>query len=42
MTGGMIEDRGDLLKLVLNNGEVDWDGSKRFKPGDRIAFRVEC
>ena len=38
---GIIEDRGGLLKLVLNNRELDWDGSKRFKPGDRIDFRVE-
>lgn len=38
---GIIEDRGGLLKLVLNNRELDWDGSKRFRPGDRIDFRVE-
>jgi hypothetical protein len=38
---GIIEDRGGLLKLVLNNRELDWDASKRFKPGDRIDFRVE-
>ena len=38
---GIIEERGGLLKLVLNNRELDWDASKRFKPGDRIDFRVE-
>ena len=38
---GVIEDRGGLLKLVLNNRELDWDASKRFKPGERIDFRVE-
>lgn len=38
---GVIEDRGGLLKLVLNNRELDWDDSKRFKIGDRIDFRVE-
>ena len=38
---GIIEDRGGLLKLVLNNRELDWDDSRRFKPGDRIDFRVE-
>jgi hypothetical protein len=38
---GVIENRGDLLKLILNNREIDWPGSKRFKPGDRIDFRVE-
>lgn len=38
---GVIENRGDLLKLILNNREIDWAGSKRFKPGDRIDFRVE-
>jgi len=37
---GVIEDRGGLLKLVLNNRELDWDASKRFKPGERIDFRV--
>jgi len=38
---GVIENRGDLLKLILNNREINWSGSKRFKPGDRIDFRVE-
>lgn len=38
---GIIEERGGLLKLVLNNRELDWDASKRFKPRDRIDFRVE-
>jgi hypothetical protein len=38
---GVIENRGDLLKLILNNREIDWTGSRRFRPGDRIDFRVE-
>ena len=38
---GVIEDRGGILKLVLNNRDFDWQGSKKFKPGDKIDFRVE-
>ena len=38
---GVIENRGDLLKLIINNREINWAGSKRFKSGDRIDFRVE-
>ena len=38
---GVIEDRGGLLKLVLNNRDFDWRASKNFKPGDKIDFRVE-
>jgi len=37
---GVIESRGDLLKLVLNNREINWSGSRRFRPGDKIDFRV--
>ena len=38
---GVIEDRGGILKLVLNNRDFDWRASKNFKPGDKIDFRVE-
>lgn len=38
---GIIEDRGGLLKLVLNNREFNWQSSKKFKPGDQIALRVD-
>ena len=37
---GIIEDRGGLLKLVLKNREFDWQGSKKFKPGDTVEFKV--
>lgn len=37
---GVIESRGDLLKLVLNNREINWPGSRRLRPGDKIDFRV--
>lgn len=37
---GVIENRGDLLKLILNNREIDWIGSRRYKAGDRVDFRV--
>jgi hypothetical protein len=38
---GLIQDRGGVLKLVLNNRDFDWQASKKFKPGDKIDFRVE-
>ena len=38
---GVLAARGDLLKLVLNNKELEWSGSNRFKPGDKLDFRVE-
>ena len=38
---GVIEDRGGILKLVLNNREFEWQASKRFKPGDKVDFRIE-
>ena len=38
---GIIEDRGGLLKLVLNNREFDWKASKRFSSGDQIDFRYQ-
>jgi hypothetical protein len=37
---GVIESRGDLLKLILNNKEIDWIGSRRYRLGDRVDFRV--
>ena len=37
---GVIENRGDLLKLILNNREIDWIGSRRYRVGDRVDFRV--
>jgi hypothetical protein len=38
---GVIEERGGILKLMLNNREFDWQGSKKFKHGDKVDFRVE-
>lgn len=37
---GVIENRGDLLKLMINNKEIDWIGSRRYRAGDRVDFRV--
>ena len=37
----VIAARGDLLKLTINNRELDWPGSRRFNPGDKLEFRVE-
>ncbi|MDB0047062.1 hypothetical protein N9F21_00395 [Porticoccaceae bacterium] len=37
----VIAARGALLKLIINNKELDWPGSSRFKPGDKLDFRVE-
>ena len=37
----VIAARGALLKLILNNKELEWPGSSRFKPGDKLDFRVE-
>jgi hypothetical protein len=37
---GIIEDRGGLLKLVLNNREFNWPSIKKFKLGDQITFKV--
>lgn len=37
----VIAARGALLKLIVNNKELDWPGSSRFKPGDKLDFRVE-
>ncbi len=37
----VIAARGDLLKLMINNKELDWPGSSRFNPGDKLEFRVE-
>ena len=36
----VIENRGDLLRLVLNQREFDLKGNNRFKAGDKIDFRV--
>lgn len=38
---GVIAARGDLLKLLINNRELEWPGSSRFKPGDKLDFRVD-
>ena len=37
----MIAARADLLKLIVNNKELEWSASGRFKPGDKLDFRVE-
>jgi hypothetical protein len=37
----VIAARGALLKLIVNNKELDWPDSGRFKPGDKLDFRVE-
>lgn len=37
---GVIESRGDLMKLILNNREIDWTGSRRFRAGDKLDLRV--
>ena len=38
---GVIAARADLLKLVVNNKELEWPASGRFKPGDKLDFRLE-
>ena len=38
---GVIAARGDLLKLLINNKELVWPGSSRFKLGDKLDFRVD-
>ena len=38
---GVIAARGDLLKLLINNKELEWPGSSRFKLGDKLEFRVD-
>ena len=38
---GVIAARGDLLKLLVNNQELDWPASGRFNAGDKLDFRVE-
>lgn len=38
---GVIAARGDLLKLLINNKELEWPGSSRFKLGDKLDFRVD-
>ena len=37
---GVIEDRGGLLKLILNNREFNWPPVKKFKLGDQVTFKV--
>ena len=37
---GVIEDRGGLLKLILNNREFNWPPIKKFKLGDQITFKI--
>jgi len=36
---GVIEDRGGLLKLILNNREFNWPPVKKFKLGDQVTFK---
>ena len=36
----VIENRGDLLRLVLNQREFDLKGNNRFKAGDKLEFKV--
>lgn len=36
----VIENRGDLLRLVLNQREFDLKGNNRFKAGDKVEFKV--
>lgn len=36
----VIENRGDLLRLVLNQREFDLKGNTRFKAGDKVDFKV--
>ena len=36
----IIENRGDLLRLVLNQREFDLKGNNRFKAGDKLEFKV--
>ena len=38
---GVIAARGDLLKLLINNKELEWPGSSRFKLVDKLEFRVD-
>ena len=38
---GVLATRADLLKLIVNNKELEWSASGRFKPGDKLDFRVE-
>ena len=38
---GVLAARGDLLKLVINNKELDWPASGRFNAGDKLDFKVE-
>jgi len=37
---GVIATRGGLIKLLMNNRELAWTSTKKFKPGDGIDFRV--
>ena len=36
----VIENRGDLLRLILNQRDLNWSGSSRFKPGDKVDLKV--
>ena len=38
---GVLAARGDLLKLVINNKELDWPDNGRFNAGDKLDFKVE-
>ena len=37
---GVIAARGGLMKLLVNDQELDWASNKKFKLGDSIDFRV--
>jgi len=37
---GVIAARGGLMKLLVNDQELDWASNKKFKSGDSIDFRV--
>ena len=36
----VIENRGDLLRLIMNQRDMNWTSASRFKPGDKINLRV--
>ena len=36
----VIENRGDLLRLIMNQRDLNWSSASRFKPGDKVDMRV--
>ena len=36
----VIENRGDLLRLIMNQRDMNWTSASRFKPGDKVDLRV--